>query len=97
MFIKFRYKKPEGDTSILIQEPVVYAVTEPGATSENYRFSSAVAEFGLLLRDSDYKGNADWGGLYSRAENSKGQDLFGYRQEFLTLVKKAEKFAGTVE
>ena len=58
--------------------------------SENILFASAVAEFGLLLRDSEYKGNANYGQLLSRAKQSKGSDTEGYRAEFIRLVEKAQ-------
>jgi Ca-activated chloride channel family protein len=91
MFLKFRYKKPDENESILIEVPVVYNEYPPAGTSDNFRFSAAVAEFGLLLRDSQYKGDAGFDQVLSLAEGAVGQDSFGYRQEFITLVKKAKE------
>jgi Ca-activated chloride channel family protein len=91
MFLKFRYKEPDENESILLEQPVIYDETPPAATSDNFRFSSAVAEFGLLLRDSQYKGDANFGQVVELAEGSLGQDAFEYRREFIELVKKAEE------
>jgi Ca-activated chloride channel family protein len=55
--IKLRYKKPDGDKSILIEHPVKDENVTINSTSDNFRFAAAVAEFGMLLRNSQYKGN----------------------------------------
>jgi Ca-activated chloride channel family protein len=57
--------------------------------SDNLRFASAVAGFGLVLRDSRYKGNATYGNIARLAQNSLGSDLKNYRSDFLNLVRKA--------
>jgi len=56
-------------------------------TSDNFRFSAAVAGFGLLLRDSQYKGNINFQNVLELAINAKGQDKEGYRDEFIKLVQ----------
>ncbi|MFT5820908.1 MAG: Ca-activated chloride channel family protein [Crocinitomix sp.] len=86
--IKFRYKKPTGNKSKLIEKvvknnPVI-------TTSDNFKFASAVAEFGMLIRESKYKGNATFDGVLERAKASKGDDEFGYRAEFIQLVERAK-------
>lgn len=58
--------------------------------SNNFRFSAAAAEFGMLLRKSRFKGNASYAQVRELAEKSLGKDRFGYRREFLRLVKRAE-------
>ncbi|HWE04078.1 MAG TPA: VWA domain-containing protein [Tepidisphaeraceae bacterium] len=63
-------------------------VALPG-TSTEFRFSAAVAEFGLLLHDSDYKGNATYSAILDNALQAAGPDDAGYRQEFVGLIKKA--------
>ncbi|MBN2533947.1 MAG: VWA domain-containing protein [Spirochaetales bacterium] len=93
MFLKFRYKKPDEGESVLKETPVVYDEYPAAGTSDNFRFSAAVAEFGLLLRDSEYKGEARFDRVLSLAEGAIGQDAYGYRKEFLTLVKKAEELS----
>jgi Ca-activated chloride channel family protein len=88
--IKTRYKKPDGDTGIDYNIPVVNKTLELGKTSENYRFSSAVAMFGMLLRDSEFKGNSNYDKVIELADNSKSKDDEGYKGEFVRLVKTAK-------
>ncbi|MEI8137629.1 MAG: YfbK domain-containing protein, partial [Bacteroidota bacterium] len=90
MTIKFRYKEPKENTSKLITKVVTDEKTSFASTSENCKFSSAVAEFGMLLRDSQYKGDADFKTVMTLAKHSKGKDEEGYRAEFIRLVEMAE-------
>jgi Ca-activated chloride channel family protein len=94
LVFKLRYKKPGdgAETSILISErlsekTVLKSLSEQG---DDYRFASAVAEFGMLLRDSPYKGSSTWKSAMDRARQAKGQDHEGYRAEFVKLVEMAE-------
>ena len=64
--------------------------TDLHQASENFRFAAAVAQFGLLLRDSEYKGRASYAGVLALAEKARGQDPEGYRVEFINLVKSAQ-------
>ena len=64
--------------------------TDLQQTSENFRFAAAVAQFGLLLRDSEYKGRASYAGVLALAGKALGQDPEGYRVEFINLVKSAQ-------
>lgn len=89
--LKVRYKEPTGSASKKIEIPVRYALSELAESSENVRFAAAVATFGMLLRDSEYKGNATFQQVIKLAENAKGVDKEGYRAEFISLVKLAEK------
>jgi Ca-activated chloride channel family protein len=89
MTIKLRYKKPDGDVSKLIVHPVTDAHLALANTSENFRFSAAVASFGMLLRNSEFKQNASFQQVISLAKGSKGTDANGYRQEFINLVQAA--------
>ncbi|MBN1409676.1 MAG: VWA domain-containing protein [Spirochaetales bacterium] len=93
MFIKFRYKKPDEDKSLLITEPVVFTKKDFTQTADDFRFAVAVAEFGLLLRDSQYKGTASYAHVLNTGREAKGHDENGYREEFLELVKKAEQLS----
>jgi len=88
--VKFRYKKPDGETSKLIEHPVVDA---PGNTSTNFRFAAAVAEFGMLLRNSEFKQSASYNNAWQLAKNALGSDEEGYRSEFLKLLKNAQSLA----
>jgi len=93
MTIKLRYKKPDEDISKLITHPVIDNHTEMVNTSDNFRFSAAVAEFGLLLRSSDYKQQATYNQVISLAKAAKGNDDNGYRAEFIKLVQAATSLA----
>lgn len=85
--IRFRYKQPDATQSTLIERTVDNSKTR---NSNNFNFAAAVAEFGLLLRDSQYKGSANYTHVQSLAQSSKGADLEGYRSEFIRLVGMAE-------
>lgn len=88
--VKFRYKKPDGKKSILLQEVIPYENNYVNDMSENFRFSAAVAGFGMLLRNSEHKGDATYKSIINLAKNSKGNDAEGYRSEFIQLIKLAE-------
>ena len=89
MFIKLRYKKPASKASKLIVQAVNNSNTPLERTSDNFRFSAAVAEFGMLLRNSAYKHKAGYDQVKRLAISAKGKDLNGYRAEFLNLVESA--------
>jgi len=90
MTIKFRYKEPKESTSKLITHIVLDKKNAFDAAGENCKFSVAVAEFGMLLRDSKFKGNSDFKSIMTMAKNAKGTDDEGYRAEFIKLVEVAE-------
>jgi Ca-activated chloride channel homolog len=87
MTIKLRYKQPDEDESRLIVHPLVDKNVDLKKTSDNYKFSAAVVEFGMLLRDSEYKGNSSVENILGLAKESKGKDENGYRAEFIKLVE----------
>ncbi len=89
MTVKLRYKEPESDLSKLIEVPTKDEGKTLTASSEEYKFSAAVAGFGLLLRDSSYKGSLSWETVRRLALDGKGADKQGYRGEFLQLIDKA--------
>ncbi len=60
------------------------------ATSDNFRFAAAVAQFGMLLTDSEFKQQASFDKAWQLASNSLGKDKEGYRGEFLKLLKSAQ-------
>jgi len=93
MNIKIRYKEPAGDISKLMVQPVVDTNSSWENASENFRFSSSVAAFGMLLRNSAYKQKASYEAVLSLAKNSKGNDKDGYRSEFVELVQTASSLA----
>jgi Ca-activated chloride channel homolog len=95
--VKIRYKQPDADKSVQMEELVKDTHTALEKTSENFRFSVAVAEFGLLLRSSDFKGSANYEQVIELTKNAVGKDLEGYRAEFLKLVKTAKLLDKTSE
>jgi len=84
LFVKLRYKEPNGDTSKLITQPVEDAVLDP---SPDFRFASAVAGFGMLLRESEYTGSWTMTHVLVAARESLGEDEHQYRAEFVRLVE----------
>ena len=88
--LKLRYKQPDGNESILMVHPVLDEAVTRDRTSDNYRFSAAVAEFGMLLRDSSFKGDASYTEVLALAKDAMGEDEAGYRMEFVHLVETAE-------
>jgi Ca-activated chloride channel family protein len=88
--VKLRWKKPDGDTSLLKEIPISEAQITSKTPSEDFRFASAVAEFALLASDSKFKGGASFDKILDRARHAKGEDLEGYRAEFIRLVETAQ-------
>ena len=89
MTIKLRYKKPREDESKLISQPVIETNLALDKASDNFRFSAAVASFGMLLRNSEYKEQSSYQQVLNLAKSSKGKDDNGYRHEFIKLVETA--------
>jgi len=89
MTVKLRYKKPDGDASRLITRVVSGEAQASEQTSANFRLASAVAEFGLLLRNSEFKQGSSWQQVVSLARGAKESDEDGYRSEFIGLVETA--------
>lgn len=94
MTVKLRYKEPDSETSRLLTETVTASADN---ASNNLRFASAVAEFGLLLHNSEYKAEADYDQLIQRAKAAKGKDEEGYRAEFIRLAEKAQLLNSGIE
>ena len=87
--VKLRYKLPDGNKSSLFELPVKRELVNK--TSDNFRFSAAVASFGMLLRGSEFMGNTNIESILNLAKNAKGPDEEGYRSEFIQLVKTVDK------
>jgi Ca-activated chloride channel family protein len=89
--VKLRYKRPDGDTSRLIE----LAVRDDGAdlddASADFKLATAVATFGMLLRDSENKGAATFELALTLANDGRGDDRFGYRGELIDLMEKASE------
>jgi secreted protein with Ig-like and vWFA domain len=94
MTVKLRFKKPDGDKSELIDFPVSDENQKLEKSEPEFRFATAVASFGLLLRDSSYRGDLTWEQVRQLALGAKGEDPNGYRGEFIQLIDKARGILG---
>ncbi len=90
MLLKLRYKKPKESQSNLLVFKVYDEVKSLEKASHNFKFSAAVASFGMLLRDSEFKGKTTYKSVLALAKNSKGDDKHGYRADFIKLVEEAQ-------
>jgi Ca-activated chloride channel family protein len=88
--IKFRYKQPESMVSKLSQVVVSDNPEELNKTSGDFKFAAAIAEFGMLLRDSQFKQKSTFDQAISFARQGKGEDNEGYRSEFIKLAESAK-------
>jgi len=86
MTVKVRYKDPDGDASRLLEVPVA---NRTAALAQNLGFAAAVAEFGMLLRESAFKGDSSWAEAAELARTHRGGDPDGYRAEFVRMVDLA--------
>jgi len=86
--VRIRYKEPDGKTSKEFSSVLKEKPAKLAATSDNFRFSAAVAEFAMVLRDSEFKGKADIKSVKKLALSSLGKDPFGYRKEFMDLTER---------
>lgn len=93
MNVKLRYKHPKQDQSRLIVHPVQDRDVMITQSSGNLRFAAAVAEWGMLLRNSKYKGGADFENVLALARDARGEDLDGARAEFINLVSSSYLFS----
>jgi Ca-activated chloride channel family protein len=89
--VKVRYKEPSASDSKLLEFPLVDREQPFARASLDFRFAAAVASFGMILRDSPYKGNATFDSVLAMAEDGLGSDRNGYRREFLQLVQRARQ------
>ena len=91
--LRLRYKQPEGDVSTLIEEDMLDRGVTFFETDADVQWAGAVAAFGMLLRDSPYKGLATYALVEEIAQASRGEDRQGYRAEFVRLVRLAQSLA----
>jgi Ca-activated chloride channel homolog len=85
--VKFRYKQPDGETSKLIVHPLNDDQVPLAKTTDNFRWSAAVAAFGMLLRESEYCKSYTYTDVVALAQGARGADKEGYRIEFINMVK----------
>jgi len=90
MTVKLRYKQPDGNKSAKVEIPVKGKVLDLEESSDNFRFSASIAEFGLILRDSEFSEEASMEQVLALARGARCEDEEGYRSEFLKLVKLAD-------
>ena len=88
--IKLRYKEPDGRDSRLLS----LTVKDENQFDADFQFAAAVAAFGMLLRDSSHKGRVGYDQVIALAQAGRGSDEFGYRAEFISLVRNARELAG---
>ncbi|MFN3232494.1 MAG: vWA domain-containing protein [Alphaproteobacteria bacterium] len=89
-FVKLRYKLPNEDTSTLIEIPLETGLIEAAdPPSDDFRFAAAVAAFGEKLRGGEHLGSFGYRDVETLALRARGSDPFGYRAEFLELVRLA--------
>jgi Ca-activated chloride channel family protein len=91
--LKLRYKEPDAERSRLLKQPVLDSTIPITAASENLRFAAAVAELGLLLRESPHKGGASYDQVAEMASHALGGDPDGDRAGFLKMVHTASRLA----
>jgi von willebrand factor, type A len=92
-FLKIRYKDPVVKDAKSVEEstPIPFTLTDLTQTDDDYRFAAAVAEWGMLLRNSKYKAKSSYKQVIDLAKNATGKDEEGYRKEFIRLVELSEK------
>jgi Ca-activated chloride channel family protein len=92
--VKIRYKEPTASDSKLLVFPLIDREQPFARATADFRFAAAVASFGMILRDSPYKGTASFDSVLAVAEDSMGSDRSGYRREFMQIVQQARQIRG---
>lgn len=88
--VNVRYKRPKSNGSRLFSQGMRWNVQQMSRVPDDFKMASAVAAFGMLLRNSEFKGKATYAQVLALAESAIGADQEGYRAEFIQLVKKAQ-------
>jgi Ca-activated chloride channel family protein len=91
LHVALRYKQPDGERSVLITHPVRAEDRDRVRPSESMRFASAVAGFGMLLRNSPNAGSLTWPQVVTLARGARGDDPEGYRADFIRLTEIAAR------
>lgn len=98
MTVKVRYKEPKADESQLIEMPVANSVSDE--MSGDFSFAASLAELGMLLNDSEYKGTATYDSVIDLASEGIGEDELGFRTEFLhiaDMLRYVDKYRAPIE
>lgn len=90
LLVKVRYKMPDADTSSVFEKTLQQSSTEFRRASTDFQWASAVAGFGMLLRDSEHRGSTSFESVLTWAQEGLGKDAQGYRSEFIDLVRRAQ-------
>jgi Ca-activated chloride channel homolog len=93
-FLKIRYKLPNAFRSRLLEQPILIDAGVPATVKQDVSFSTAVAGFAQLLRGGKYTGSLTFESVIRQAQDSIGEDPYGYRAEFVQLVRKAQRARG---
>ena len=93
MQVKIRYKQPQEDASRLLTLPVNGPKDSILAVSDNFRFAASVVEYGMLLRNSEFKSQSSYTQALSLARGARGEDAEGYRGEFIRLLELSQLLA----
>ncbi len=88
MTLALRYKQPDENESERIEFTLDNGTSSFSTASGDFQFAASVAAFGMLLRGSEYSGNADPMWVLETAVGNPGDDTSGYRREFLDLVRR---------
>lgn len=94
--VKLRYKQPDAATSVLFENPLVGQPGQLKLASSDFQFAASVAACGMLLRHSQYAGQANWSLIKELAQSGLSHDPHGHRRGFLGLVAQAESLMGQV-
>jgi Ca-activated chloride channel family protein len=95
--VKLRYKEPRGDESRLIAHGIRDDGGDIAAATSDLQFAASVAEFGMLLRNSPYKGNATYAQAISLARAARGADFDGYREELVRMIETSKAISADPE
>ena len=91
--VRLRYKEPQGDVARELTHALADHATPLASTSADFRFAAAVAEWGMLLRRSEFARDATYGQVAELARGAVGGDPNGHRREFLRLIDTSRELA----
>ncbi|WP_430472175.1 vWA domain-containing protein [Wielerella bovis] len=92
-FVKLRYKKPNTPNSLLIEQPIAVGSKPLARASNNMQWAVAVASYGQQLQGGKYNGNMTWADMLKLAQNNAKPDPYGLREEFISLLQKAQSLS----
>jgi Ca-activated chloride channel family protein len=98
-FLRLRYKDPEADSSQLLEWVIARdeIIADINNTSTEFRYSAAVAAFAQMLRGGQHLEKFTWQDIVKLAQSSRGEDPFGYRGEFISLIQLADSLSSTTQ